>query len=78
MPCGRGYTPNSLVGPGGVETPLNRRAIACFTRLVWVHGVLKWLHQVLLKNVILSQPVVSWHDSLHFSTLGSFPGDCCM
>ena len=58
-----------------VDTALSTNATAFLFFLVLLHGVLKWLHQPLLKYVMLSHAVESWHDFLHWSRLETFPGE---
>ena len=57
------------------ETLSNRMEIALANRLVFVHAVLKWLHHLSEKNVMLLHPASFSHDFLHASTLESLPGD---
>ena len=49
--------------------------IALVNRLVLVHAVLKWLHHLSKKNVMLLHPGCFSHDFLHSSTLESLPDD---
>ena len=58
-----------------VVSTVNRWTTAPRVCLMLLHGVLKWLHHPLLKNVMLWHAASAWHDVLHSSRLGSFPGD---
>ena len=43
-----------------------------------MHGVLKWLHHSLFRKYdMLSHPAASWHNFLHWSTLGIFDRELC-
>ena len=67
------HAPNEPVTVGAcVRTFSNTREVALFFFLVLVHGVLKWLHHLLLKYETLWHPVVSSHNCLHSSRLGTF------
>ena len=63
--------------PEGVErdTRFNRMEIALVNRLVLVHAVLKWLHHLSTKNVMLLHPASSTQELLHAARLETLPGD---
>ena len=53
----------------------NRSETALFLLLVLAHDVLKWLHHLLLKYVILWHFASFSHDFWHASRLETLPGD---
>ena len=61
--------------PGGQLAYVTNVRVVPAPFLPFVHGVLKWLHHPLLKYVMLLHPASSWHDFLHASRFGSFPGE---
>jgi hypothetical protein len=63
-----------VVVVGGPEH-VNRKLSALPLVLVLVHGVLKWLHHLVLKYVMLLHAAESSHDFLHWSRLDTFPGE---
>ena len=60
---------NLLVVRTALQGATNRSTTAMPLPLVLVHGVLKCVHQFVLKYVMLRHPAVSSHDFLHFSRL---------
>jgi hypothetical protein len=63
-----------VVVVGGPEH-VNRKLSALPLVLVLVHGVLKWLHHLVLKYVMLLHAAESSHDFLHWSRPRTFPGE---
>jgi len=58
-----------------LDFTLSRNTTALLFPLVLVHGVLKWLHHLLLKYVMLLHAGAFSHDVLHCSRLETFPGE---
>ena len=62
----------------GIVPVAHRETDAFLLRLVFVHGVLKRLHHLLLKYVKLWHAAKSSHDFLQASMLDTFPGELLM
>ena len=58
-----------------VTALLNRLETALLSAFVFVHSVLKWLHQPLLQNVMLLHAAASSQDLLHASSSDTFFDD---
>ena len=63
---------DALYPPGGGGTTT---AVAPVVGTVLEHAVLKWLHQPELYIVTLAHSEDSWHNWIHTSSDGTFPGE---
>ena len=74
-PCKAKSHPRSIGIRVFLPEHVNRKISALPLLLVLVHGVLKWLHHLLLKYVMLLHAAESSHDFLHWSRSRTFPGE---
>ena len=78
FPCTNGWMDTKSLKLTALNWPVavHRMDIALFMRVVFVHVVLKKLHHVLLKNVMLWHSGSASHFCWHISSEESLPGDC--